>query len=88
MQIKWGRFGQFIACPGFPECRNTKSMPTGVKCPEPNCGGDLVKRKSSKKRQTFYGCSNYPKCTYVTRRLSREKEALSDDEKPPEAGAV
>lgn len=83
MVIRWGRFGQFMACSGFPDCRYTKSMPTGFRCPEPNCNGDLVKRQS-KKRQTFYGCSNYPKCTYVTRRLPKEGQAVKADETPPE----
>ena len=86
MVIRWGRFGQFLACSGFPDCHYTKSMPTGFRCPQPGCSGDLVKRQS-KKRQTFYGCSTYPKCTYVTRRLPRDKETLSPDEKPPESDA-
>ncbi len=85
MVIRWGRFGQFLACSGFPECRYTKSLPTGFRCPQPDCGGDLVKRQS-KKRQRFYGCSNYPKCTYVTRKLPRDMEKpLPEDEKPPKA---
>ncbi len=84
MVIRWGRFGQFLACSGFPDCRYTKSLPTGFRCPQPGCKGDLVKRKS-KKRQTFYGCSTYPNCTYVTRRLPRDKETVGGDEKPPEA---
>ncbi|MBI2166833.1 MAG: type I DNA topoisomerase [Candidatus Omnitrophica bacterium] len=87
MLIRWGRFGQFLACSGFPACRYTKSMPTGFRCPQPGCNGDLVKRKS-KRRQTFYGCSNYPKCTYVTRRLPRDKETVAEEEKPPEANGV
>lgn len=87
MFIRWGRFGQFLACSGFPACRYTKSMPTGFRCPEPGCNGDLVKRKS-KRRQTFYGCSNYPKCTYVTRRLPKDSETVSGEEKPPGANGV
>ena len=83
MVIRWGRFGQFLACSGFPECRYTKSMPTGFRCPQPECNGDLVKRQN-KRRQTFYGCSNYPKCTYVTRRLPKEDEKVTQEEKPPE----
>ena len=73
MVIRWGRFGQFMACSGFPECRYTKSLPTGFRCPEPGCNGDLVKRQS-KKRRTFYGCSNYPTCTHVTYRLPKEPQ--------------
>lgn len=83
MVIRWGRFGQFLACSGFPECRYTKSMPTGYRCPQPECGGDLVKRQS-KRRQVFYGCSKYPNCTYVTRRLPKDGEKLGGNEKPPE----
>ncbi|MBR6225177.1 MAG: type I DNA topoisomerase [Firmicutes bacterium] len=61
MLIKTGRFGQFMACSGFPECRNTKPIvkATGVKCPE--CGGDIIARRG-KSGKVFYGCSNYPKC--------------------------
>lgn len=66
MVIKMGRYGKFIACPGYPECKNIKSFlePIGVKCPK--CGkGDVVLRKS-KKGRTFYGCSLYPDCDYVS----------------------
>ncbi|MEG2642475.1 MAG: topoisomerase DNA-binding C4 zinc finger domain-containing protein, partial [Eubacterium sp.] len=57
--------GKFLACPGFPECKNTKPFleKTGGICPE--CGGDLIKRVS-KKGRTFYACSNYPECEFVT----------------------
>jgi DNA topoisomerase-1 len=68
MVIKWGRNGKFISCSGFPKCKNAKPLPTGVKCPQANCGGDLVRRRS-KQGRTFYGCSNYPTCTYVARKL-------------------
>jgi len=63
--VKTGRFGKFVACSGYPECRYTQSfqVKTGVKCPQ--CGGDLVQRLS-KKRKTFYGCANYPECTFAT----------------------
>lgn len=84
MVIRWGRFGQFLACSGFPQCRYTKSIPTGFRCPQPGCNGDLVKRRA-KKGKSFYGCSNYPKCTYITRRLPKEKHGASPEEKPPEA---
>jgi DNA topoisomerase-1 len=65
MVIKEGRYGKFLACPNYPECKNTKPYfeKTGGICPK--CGGDLVKRKS-KKGRTFYGCSNYPTCDFVT----------------------
>ncbi|MCR5756589.1 MAG: type I DNA topoisomerase [Selenomonas sp.] len=65
MVVKQGRFGKFLACPGFPECRNTKPLliDTGVKCPK--CGGSIVERKSHRGRK-FYGCKNYPDCDYTT----------------------
>jgi DNA topoisomerase-1 len=63
--IKFGRYGKFVACSGYPECKYTKpfQVKIGVKCPQ--CGGELVEKKSKKKR-TFYGCSNYPDCTFAT----------------------
>jgi DNA topoisomerase-1 len=65
MIVKMGRYGKFIACGNYPECRNTKPymINTGAKCPD--CGGDLLQRRSRKGR-TFYGCSNYPKCEFAT----------------------
>ena len=65
MVIKHGRFGRFLACPGYPECKNTKPLlePTGVHCPE--CGGEIVARRSRRGR-TFYGCTNYPSCRFTT----------------------
>lgn len=65
MVIKHGRYGRFLACPGFPECRNTKPLveKTGARCPR--CGGELVQRRSRKGR-VFYGCSNYPDCDFTT----------------------
>ena len=68
MVIKSGRFGRFMSCSGFPECRNSKPLvnETGVPCPE--CGGDLVERRGGKSNRTFYGCSNYPKCDFTVSR--------------------
>ncbi len=65
MVIKYGPHGKFLACPGFPECRNTKTYfeKIGVKCPK--CGGDLVIKKTQKGRK-FYGCMNFPECDFVT----------------------
>jgi len=65
MVVKQGRFGKFLACPGFPDCRNTKPLlvDTGVQCPK--CGGAIVERKSHRGRK-FYGCKNYPECDYTT----------------------
>lgn len=61
MVIKAGRYGDFIACSGYPECKNTKPIvkTIGVKCPK--CGKDIVKKKS-KRGRVFYGCSGYPNC--------------------------
>lgn len=65
MVVKQGRFGKFLACPGFPDCRNTKPLlvDTGVRCPQ--CGGSIVERKTRRGRN-FYGCKNYPACDYTT----------------------
>ncbi len=63
---KNGRFGKFLACPGYPECKNTKPMPEDeVKQPCPKCGAKLLK-KVSKKGKKFYGCSNYPHCDFAS----------------------
>ncbi len=64
MVIKYGRYGKFIACSGYPECKFTKPflVKIGVKCPQ--CGGDII-QKLSKKKRIFYGCSNYPNCTFA-----------------------
>jgi DNA topoisomerase-1 len=64
MVIKRGRFGRFIACSGYPECKNTKPIleKTGVICPK--CQKDIVARRS-KRGKVFYGCSGYPDCDFV-----------------------
>lgn len=63
--VKQGRYGKFLACPGFPECRNTKAIvkETGVNCP--SCEGKIVERKT-KRGKIFYGCQNYPACDFMT----------------------
>ena len=67
MVIRWGRFGKFMACSGFPECKNTRNLKENrldIKCPQ--CKqGDIIIRKT-KRGRIFYGCSNYPKCTFAT----------------------
>jgi len=67
MLIKNGRFGKFLACSGFPECKNTKPIlnKIGVPCPKEDCPGEIIK-KNTKKGRIFYGCSNYPKCSFVS----------------------
>ncbi len=64
MVIKLGRFGKFLACPGFPECRNAKPIlkDTGVKCPK--CGGRIVERRSQKGKK-YFSCENSPKCDFI-----------------------
>lgn len=65
MVIKYGPHGKFLACPGFPECRNTKPYleKIGVKCPK--CGKEVVLKRSSKGRK-FYSCEGYPDCDYIS----------------------
>ena len=65
MVKKLGRFGFFLACSGFPECHNTKSIPL-AKCPCKGCGGDIVERKTKGRGKSFYGCTNYPTCTFIS----------------------
>ncbi len=65
MVIKYGRYGKFLACPGYPECKNTKAIldEIGVECPL--CEGNIVRRRS-KRGRVFYGCSNFPDCNFVS----------------------
>ena len=66
MVVKSSRFGKFLACPGYPECKNTKPVPEDeVKTPCPKCGEKLIKRISKKKSKAFYGCSAFPKCDFA-----------------------
>ncbi|HCS67109.1 MAG TPA: type I DNA topoisomerase [Oribacterium sp.] len=78
MVIKYGPHGKFLACPGFPECRNTKPYVeyAGFTCPE--CGAECVKRRS-KKGRIFYSCSRYPDCAYMT--WSKPKDAKTGEKK-------
>jgi DNA topoisomerase I len=71
MIIKVGKFGQFLACSGYPDCKFTRSLDpketgkaTGVKCPDVNCDGEIIERVS-KRGKIFYGCSRYPKCNFA-----------------------
>ena len=65
MVVKVGRYGKFIACPGYPDCKNIKKYveKTGTVCPK--CGGDIIV-KHTKTKRIFYGCSNYPECDFVS----------------------
>ena len=80
MVIKLGRFGKFLACPGFPECKNTKRLvvETPGKCPV--CGDRIVENKS-KKGKKFYGCKRYPECTFMTWDIPQKEEC-------PECGST
>jgi DNA topoisomerase-1 len=60
--LKQGRFGEFTACTGYPECKYVKQKLTGIKCPKD--GGDVAERKS-RRGKVFYGCVNYPKCDFT-----------------------
>jgi DNA topoisomerase-1 len=66
--IRWGRYGKFISCSGFPDCRHTEAWleKIGITCPKD--GGDIVSRKTRKNR-VFYGCSNYPTCDFTSWKL-------------------
>jgi DNA topoisomerase-1 len=91
MVIKTGRFGRFMSCTGYPECKTTKPIlkDTGVKCPK--CGGIVAERKSRKGR-TFYGCANYPACDFVSwDKVAPQPCAVCGDyvvEKPKRGGSV
>ena len=61
MAIKTGRFGEFLACTGYPECKNTKAIVKSINVKCPDCGGDIV-AKRGRSGKIFYGCSNYPDC--------------------------
>lgn len=66
MEVKHGRFGDFLGCSGYPKCRNIQSIvkPTGVKCPE--CGdGQLIERRARRTGKVFYGCNRFPKCKFA-----------------------
>ena len=72
MVIKYGKFGKFLACPGFPECSNTKPYLEKIGVPCPKCGKDIVIRKTRKGR-VFYGCENYPDCDFTSWQKPVEK---------------
>jgi DNA topoisomerase-1 len=67
MYSRDGRFGRFIACSNYPECKNTRQLvkETGVICPAEGCNGKILEKKS-KRGRLFYGCSNYPQCELTT----------------------
>ncbi len=65
MVIKTGRYGKFLACPGYPECKNAKPLITQTSAKCPKCGGDVIEKKS-KRGYTFFGCGNWPNCDFMT----------------------
>ena len=65
LAVKDGRYGEFTACSAYPECKYIKLKEVGLECPREGCGGQVVERRSRRGR-TFFGCSNYPKCDFVT----------------------
>jgi DNA topoisomerase-1 len=72
MVVKRGRYGEFLACSAYPDCKNTQSLNSnganskiGIKCPEPDCDGELVERKS-RRGKIFFGCSRFPKCEFAS----------------------
>jgi len=65
MVVKHGRYGKFLACPGYPECKNTKPIVDKINVKCPICNGEVIKRRS-KKGRLFYGCSNFPKCNFIS----------------------
>ncbi len=91
MVIKTGRFGKFMSCTGYPECKTTKPIlkDTGVKCPK---DGGMVAERKSRKGRTFYGCANYPACDFVSwDKIAPQPCAVCGDyvvEKPKRGGAV
>ncbi|MBT3181854.1 MAG: type I DNA topoisomerase [Deltaproteobacteria bacterium] len=64
MVVKRGKFGKFLACSGYPDCKNTKSISTGVKCPQ--CADGELVQKSTKRGKIFFGCNKYPNCDFAT----------------------
>lgn len=65
MLKKLGRFGYFLACSGFPECRSTRSIPL-AKCPVPGCTGEIVARRTKGRGKEFFGCTRYPECDFIS----------------------
>lgn len=80
MVIKIGRFGRFLACPGFPECTNTKKIVQETPGTCPQCSGKIILKKS-KRGRSFYGCANYPECVFMTWNVPLE-------EKCPQCGST
>ncbi|OHC00840.1 MAG: DNA topoisomerase I [Planctomycetes bacterium RIFCSPLOWO2_12_FULL_39_13] len=78
MVIRSSKKGRFMGCSAYPKCRNIKSLPTGIKCPKEDCGGDLIQRRS-KRGGIFFGCSKYPDCDYITKELPDTADATKEE---------
>jgi DNA topoisomerase-1 len=76
MVIKFGRYGSFLSCTGFPECKGARPISTGIACPRKNCEGTLAERRS-KKGRTFFGCTSWPDCDYTLPGRPVEQECPS-----------
>lgn len=64
MVFKHGKYGRFLACSGYPACKNIRATGTGITCPEPGCGGEII-QKISKRGKVFYSCNRYPQCSFA-----------------------
>jgi DNA topoisomerase-1 len=73
MVIKYGRYGRFLACPGYPECKNAKAITKSIEVQCPICGMDIIERKT-KKNRIFYGCKGYPECDWTSWYKPRGKD--------------
>jgi len=81
MIIKHGRFGKFLACSGFPDCKTTKALPpTSLHIPCPECKEGEIVERYTRKRKLFFGCSRYPDCTYATWKRPQSSEEKGDAE--------
>jgi DNA topoisomerase-1 len=76
MVIREGRFGRYLACRGYPTCKNTKSLKLNIRCPREGCEGHLVEKRSRRGR-VFYGCSEYPKCNYTAWQIQQAGDSGS-----------
>lgn len=65
MMVKQGKFGSFLGCSGYPDCKTTMPISLGIKCPQEGCTGEITEKRS-RKGKIFFGCTRYPKCTYAT----------------------
>ncbi|MBI1884695.1 MAG: type I DNA topoisomerase [Chlamydiae bacterium] len=86
MVIRTGRFGKFLACSGFPKCRNVKSIDTGIACPKEGCTGKIVQRRS-KRGRSFYGCTRYPECDFTAADLKAFQPSVPGESPSPSSDA-